>query len=91
MPKPPNLIPSKQLNVALPLPIFTRLTLDLHSALEDRVPHGAYSRFLSDLLRAHYEESQLDLGPFLGADFPAGVYVIRGARETLEALQRKLS
>lgn len=91
MPRPKNLIPSTQLNVALPLPLFTRLALDLNSDLEGRVPHGAYSRFFSDLLRAHYEEAQLDLGQFLAADIPAGVYVVRGPSATIEALKRILA
>ena len=68
-----------------------RLALDLNSDLEGRVPHGAYSRFFSDLLRAHYEEAQLDLGQFLAADIPAGVYVVRGPSATIEALKRILA
>lgn len=90
MPKPPNLIPSKQLNVALPLPVFTQLMLHLNSDLEGRVPHGAYSKFLSELLRNHFEEGTLDLSPFLGPDIPAGIYLVRGPRETIDALERIL-
>ena len=90
MPKPPNLIPTKQLNVALPLPVFTRLSLELNSDLEGRVPHGAYSRFLSELLRAHFDHSEIDLAPHLGPDIPAGIYVLRGPLETIEALRRIL-
>ena len=56
MAKTPNLIPSKQLNVALPLPLMTRLATHLYSDLEGRVPHGAYSRFLIDLLQVHFSE-----------------------------------
>jgi len=87
MPKPPNLIPSRQLNVALPLPLLTQLSLELYSELEGRVPHGAYSRFLVELLRKHFAEQVLDLGPHLGEDFPVGTYLLQGAPETLEALK----
>jgi len=90
MPKPPNLIPSKQLNLALPLPIFTRLSLELNSDLEGRVPHGAYSRFLGELIRNHFEQGEVDLAPWLGEDIPAGIYVLRGPKEALEALKRVL-
>lgn len=91
MPKPPNLIPSKQLNVALPLPLLTQLNLELYSELEGRVPHGAYSRFLVDLLRKHFNEEVMDLGPYLGTDFPVGVYLVQGTPETIDALRRILS
>lgn len=86
MPKPANLIPSKQLNVALPLPLFTQLTLDLHSDLEQRVPHGAYSRFFSQLLREHYEHAELDLAEYV-PQLPADLYVVRGDPETIRALR----
>ena len=91
MPKPPNLIPTRQLNVALPLPVFARLSLELNSDLEGRVPHGAYSRFLSELLRAHFEQSEIDLAQYLGPEIPPGIYVLRGPIETIEALRRILA
>jgi len=90
MPKPPNLIPSKQLNVALPLPEFTQLMLHLNSDLEGRVPHGAYSRFLTDLLREYFSREQVDLGPFISPDIPAGLYIVSGSPETIGALKRIL-
>jgi hypothetical protein len=89
MPKPPNLIPTKQLNVALPLPVFSQLMLHLNSDVEGRVPHGAYSRFLTELLRQHFEQGELDLAPYLGV--PAGIYTVRGDAVTLEILQRRLA
>ena len=89
MPKPANLIPSRQLNVALPLPIFTRLTLHLNSDLEGRVPHGAYSRFLVELLRQHFDQAELDLGSRFGG--PPGIYLIRGEAATIALLEKDLS
>ena len=89
MPKPANLIPSRQLNVALPLPIFTRLALQLNSDLEGRVPHGAYSRFLVELLRQHFDQAELDLGERFGA--PPGIYLVRGEPATIALLGRELS
>ena len=90
MPKPPNLIPSKQLNVALPLPVFTRLMLHLNSDLEGRVPHGAWSRFLVELLRQHFDQAELDLAPWLGEDIPVGLYLVRGEAATIAALKEIL-
>lgn len=90
MPKPANLIPSKQLNVALPLPLFTQLSLALTSDLEGRVPHGAYSRFLQDLLRAHFERAEIDIADYL-PQAPAGVYVLSGPPASVEAFQKLLT
>ena len=43
MTKTKSVIPSQQLNVALPLPLYVQLTSHLYSELEGRVPHGGYS------------------------------------------------
>ena len=88
MSKPPNLIPSQQLNVALPLPLYTQLTVHLYSDLEQRVPHGAYSRFFSDLLRSYFGQQQLDLAPFAATD--PGTFVVSGSPEALAVLEHTL-
>lgn len=89
MARRPNPIPSEQLNVALPLDVHTRLSAELYSDLEGRVPHGAYSRFLVELLRRHFAEQSLDLAPWLGA--PAGAFVVSGNPETIIRLKEILS
>lgn len=66
MPKPKKAIPSITKNVCLPEPLVRRIDLILYSTLEDRVPHGAWSRFLitaieEKLKRMEHEE----LGGFL--------------------------
>jgi len=86
--KTPNLIPSKQLNVALPLPLMTRLAAHLYSDLEGRVPHGAYSRFLINLLQVHFAEQALDLAPYVGSE--PGTLQVTGTPEAIIALTRRL-
>lgn len=88
MAKQPNLIPSQQLNVALPLPLYTRLSAHLYSELEGRVPHGAYSRFLIDLLRGAFADKHLDLSPWTSA--APGAFVVRGSPEAIQALEAVL-
>lgn len=88
MAKTPNLIPSKQLNVALPLPMYVKLSAHLFSELEGRVPHGAYSRFLLDLLQVHFAEQALDLAPFVGS--VPGTLQVTGTREAIAALTKVL-
>jgi hypothetical protein len=63
----------------------------LNSDLEGRVPHGAYSRFITELLRTHFEERELDVTPFIDAEAPAEIYKVRGDPVTLELLRRRLA
>lgn len=88
MAKTPNIIPSKQLNVALPLPLMVRLSTHLYSDLEGRVPHGAYSRFLIDLLQVHFAERALDLAPYTGS--APGTLQVTGTPEAIAALTKVL-
>ena len=88
MSKRPNIVPSMQLNVALPLPSYTQLSAHLFSTLENRVPHGAYSRFITERLREYFASKHLDLAPYMNAD--AGAFVVSGPPEAIEALQRVL-
>jgi len=84
MARRPNPVPSEQLNLALPLPVYTQLTAHLWSDLEARVPHGAYSRFLTDLLRLYFTEKRLDLAPYLGSE--PGALTITGSPQAVEQL-----
>ena len=88
MPKPKNIIPSQQLNVALPLPLYMQLGAYLYSDLEQRVPHGAYSRFMINLLRGFFTQTQLDLAPYLASD--PGAFIVSGSPEAVEALRLML-
>ncbi len=63
MPKPRNIIPTQLLNVAIPLPSHTRLTLHLYSELEQRVPHGAYSRFITERLDEFFRKIDEEKSP----------------------------
>ena len=86
--KRPNLIPSQPLNVALPLPLYTQLGAHLFSELEQRVPHGAFSRFMIDLLRGYFSHKTLDLSPFVGS--APGAFLVQGSPEAIEALKTLL-
>lgn len=88
MSRPKSAIPSVLLNVALPQDVHTQLSLFLYSDLEQRVPFGAYQRFLSSLIRGFFADTSLDLAPWLGV--PPGAFVIRGPREAIAALERHL-
>ena len=88
MAKHPNLIPSQQLNVALPQPLYVQLCAHLFSDLEQRVPHGAFSRFLTDRLREYFTAEHLDLAPFINSDI--GAFVVNGSPEAITALKERL-
>jgi len=88
MPRHPNVIPTVKVHVALQVPLLDRLTLHLFSALENRVPHGAQSAFISERIRTYFEHRHLDLAPFVGS--PAGAFVVSGPPEAITALETKL-
>ena len=88
MSRRPNLIPSVVLNLALPQPEHTRLTLHLFSDLEGRVPLGAYQRFFSDRINEFFAHRQLDLAPWAGTE--PGEFVVSGSASAIEALKQTL-
>lgn len=50
MPRPRKLDRPHRLEVQLPNSIYSKLTLELYSDLEGRVPHGAYSEVINGLV-----------------------------------------
>ena len=88
MSRRPNTIPSIMLNVALPQPTHTRLTLHLFSEVEGRVPLGAYQRFFCERIDEFFSNGQLDLAPWAGTD--PGAFVVSGSPETLIVLAKAL-
>ena len=88
MSKRAALIPSVQLNVALPLDVHTRLTAHLYSEFEGRVPQGGYQALLTDLIRNYFSHKHLDLAPFAGSD--SGAFVVSGAPEAIAKLEQIL-
>ena len=87
MSRPRNIVPPVKLNLGLPGDLYAQTSLHLHSELEERVPHGAYSKFLVPLLREYFSRDHLDLSPWLGGS----ECVVHGDAETLLALQRVLN
>lgn len=83
-----NIVPSIQLNVALPEDIHDRMTLHLYSELEGRVPFGSYQRFLVERIKEYFSRSELDLAPWIGVS--EGVYVVTGPKPTVEVLTKAL-
>lgn len=85
MPKRPNLIPSLPLNTVIPLPLYTQLAAQLYSDLEQRVPHGAYSRFIAERLREYFATEALDLAEYLRV--PQDTHLVRGSSAAIAALR----
>lgn len=56
MPRAKNTIPTLQLNVAIPTDLMGKLELYLFSEVEGKVPHGAKSELVSNLLRQHFNK-----------------------------------
>ena len=88
MSRRPNPIPSKMLNLAVPMDLHAKLTAHLYSEVEGRVPLGAYQYLICNLLREYFSGGQLDLAPFVGS--APGSLILRGTKETVEALRLHL-
>ena len=56
MPKPKAVDPGVSKNVSIPESVVSRVDSVLFSYTEDRVPHGAYSRLITMLLRQWLEK-----------------------------------
>lgn len=54
MPRAKNTVPTLQLNVAIPTDLMAKLELFLYSEVEGKVPHGAKSELIVNLLRNHF-------------------------------------
>ena len=90
MPRKPAVIPIYKLKVSLPEDLFGRLTLELWSSLENRVPLGQDSQFVERLLRQHFEHTAFDLAVAIPGLQP-GIHVLRGDRETIRLLVEHLT
>jgi hypothetical protein len=86
MARPANTVRPATLHLHIPEDLKTRLDLFLWSALEVRVPHGAYTRFLIPLIREFFDWRALDLHPY---GFPEG-YFVKGPKEMIEILEQTL-
>lgn len=53
MARPPKLDRPVEKSISLPASIHTRMELELFSELEGRVPHGAWSKLVTTLLREY--------------------------------------
>ena len=82
MPRRPELIPRTRLETKLPEDVRVRLDLFLYSALEQRVPQGAYQRFFLERIREFFEWETLDMGE--------GNFV-RGSKDSIAVLKGRLA
>lgn len=87
MPRKPETDRPIDLHLTLPESVHGRLTLFLHSELENRVPKGAFQRFFLERIRDFFDSKRLDLAPY---GFPQG-YEIWGQRDMIDALVQRLS
>lgn len=58
MARPKRLMRPVRKNLAVPEDIAARVDLELFSELEARVPHGAWSKFVTELIREHYKKKE---------------------------------
>lgn len=54
MARPKSPVPTVPLNLSLEADLNVRLKLELFSDLESRIPFGAISKYINDVLRRHF-------------------------------------
>jgi hypothetical protein len=81
----PSVEQSTQLEIHLPLRLKTKLSLALWSEVDQRIPQGAYTRLLVELIERHFEEKVLTIDP--AARPPL---VVRGSPAAISALKELL-
>ena len=84
-----NLIPSIQLNVALPKTAYDQLTDYLYSPLEGKVPLGSYQSFLTARIREFFTDQSFDLA-LMVPDLPPSVRTVHGTPEAIAQLKEIL-
>lgn len=82
MPRRAELIPRTRLETVIPEDVRVRLDLYLFSALERRIPQGAYQQFFLARIREFFDWETLDLG--------AGEFV-RGPKDVITKLKERLA
>lgn len=61
MPRTKKLNPTQRLEVHLPQDLVARVLGELYSEVESRVPYGAWSKFIEQCIREHYDIREKDL------------------------------
>lgn len=83
--RPRSIDPPVGLLLKLPETVRARIDLILFSELEGRVPQGAYQKFFLERIADYFDNRPLDLTAY---GIPG---VIRGPKEIIDALERKLN
>lgn len=86
MPRRPSTIPKVLLKANIPLELRVKLDLLLVSDVEERIPLGDISKFITARLTEYFEWETLDLAPF---GFAPGTFV-KGPKPFVDKLRESL-
>lgn len=90
MARPAALKPMRRLHTSLDADLLTRLDLHLWSALESRVPHGAYQEFLTARITEWFNRATIDLAMYIPG-IRQGAYVVQGTPASIARLHAHLT
>lgn len=88
MPRPRNAIRTKDFHVMLPAEEFDRLDFYLWSDAEQRIPHAAKAKWVTERIREFFGSERLDLGLYF-PEMPPGS-IVAGSPSTIRALRAAL-
>jgi len=88
MSRPAAVIPGVKLTTQIPQDLHQAFERMMWSPLQNCVPRGTWSSFISTAIRDLLRTEQLDLAPYLDS-FP-GDLIVRGHPEAIRALTKRL-
>jgi len=88
MPRPRNAIRTKDFHVMLPAEEFDRLDFYLWSDAEQRIPHAAKAKWVTERIREFFGSERLDLSKWFH-DLPPGS-IVSGSPKVIKALTEAL-
>ena len=81
MGRPANVIPPTKLTTSIPQDVRVKLDLHLFSEIENRIPTGAYQRFIIERVQEFFSHRRLDVSEAFGA--PKGSMIISGPADAI--------
>lgn len=87
MPRRPDILRPVTLHTTFPEDIRAKIDLRLWSAVEGKVPKGAYQQFLLELVNEHFNSDSLDVSQYCEV---SGNPIIRGAADPIAKVRAVL-
>lgn len=83
--RPPQITRPIRLSTFLPEDVRSQLDIYLFSPIEGVVPRGAYTQFLTQLIREFFANRRIEISDLTGRK-----YIVSGSPEAIEVIEERL-